>query len=102
MTSLPWGLLPVTSSKLVPKIQLSCSTVPARGSLRATGSVSMTSASSLVNVSVASWGGTVLDKPYNHYSLLATIEDIFALHLLWYAGAPGLTSFGPDVFNSKS
>jgi hypothetical protein len=55
-----------------------------------------------VNVFVASWGGTVLDKPYNHYSLLATIEDIFALPLLGYAGARGLTSFGPDVFNSKS
>jgi phospholipase C len=46
-------------------------------------------------------GGTVSDKTYNHYSLLATIEDIFALPRLGYAGAPGLNSFGPDVFNSR-
>jgi hypothetical protein len=39
----------------------------------------------MANVSVASWGGTVLDKPYNRYSLLATIEDIFTLPLLGYA-----------------
>lgn len=37
---------------------------------------------------------------YNHYSLLATIEDIFSLPRLGYAGAPGLPSFGPDVFNA--
>jgi hypothetical protein len=47
-------------------------------------------------------GGTVSEKPYNHYSLLATIEDIFSLPRLGYAGAPGLDGFGPDVFNSRS
>lgn len=47
-------------------------------------------------------GDTTSDTPYNHYSLLASIEDIFSLPRLGYAGAPGLNSFGPDVFNARS
>lgn len=42
-------------------------------------------------------GGTVSDKTYSHCSLLATIEDIFSLPRLGYAGAPGVNSFGHDV-----
>jgi hypothetical protein len=42
--------------------------------------------------------GTVSQTPYNHYSLLKSIEDIFGLPYLGYAGRPGLTSFGADVF----
>lgn len=45
-------------------------------------------------------GATTSDKMYNHYSLLASIEDIFSLPRLGYAGAPGLNTFGPDVFNA--
>jgi hypothetical protein len=36
--------------------------------------------------------------PYNHYSLLRSIEDIFGLGYLGYAGRPGVTSFGSDIF----
>jgi hypothetical protein len=36
--------------------------------------------------------------PYNHYSLLRTVEDIFGLGHLGYAAEPELQSFGPDVF----
>lgn len=46
-------------------------------------------------------GGTSSDTPYNHFSLLASIEDIFSLPRLGYAGAPGLNSFGADVFNAR-
>ena len=46
-------------------------------------------------------GGTTSDTPYNHYSLLATIEDAFSLPRLGYAGAPGLRPFGPDVFDGR-
>ncbi|MDQ6752931.1 MAG: phosphoesterase [Actinomycetota bacterium] len=46
-------------------------------------------------------GGTTSNTAYNHYSLLATIEDIFSLPRLGYAGAPGLNSFGADVFNNR-
>lgn len=42
--------------------------------------------------------GTVSTAPYNHYALLRTIEDIFGLTHLGYAAAPGLRTFGADVF----
>jgi phosphatidylinositol-3-phosphatase len=45
--------------------------------------------------------GTVSNTPYNHYSLLRTIEDIFVPGTyLGYAGASGLRSMGSDVFAS--
>lgn len=42
--------------------------------------------------------GTVTNVPYNHYSMLRSVEDIFALSHLGYAGQRGLASFGRDVF----
>lgn len=45
-------------------------------------------------------GGTTSNTPYNHYSLLASIEDNFSLPRLGYAGAPGLKPFGTDVLNN--
>ena len=42
--------------------------------------------------------GTVSTVPYNHYSLLRTIEDIFALPHLGDAAMPQARSFGADVF----
>ena len=42
--------------------------------------------------------GTVSTVPYNHYSLLRTIEDIFGLPHLGDAAMPQSRSFGPDVF----
>ncbi len=42
--------------------------------------------------------GTVSNVPYNHYSLLRSIEDVFRLAHLGYAGRAGLASFGRDVF----
>ncbi len=43
--------------------------------------------------------GTVSKTPYNHYSLLRSVEDIFGLDHLGYAGQAGLKSFGKDVFS---
>jgi hypothetical protein len=43
-------------------------------------------------------GGTVDQDPYNHFSLLRTIEDVFGLAHLGYAGAAGASSFGASVF----
>jgi hypothetical protein len=37
--------------------------------------------------------------PYNHYALLRSVEDIFGLQYLGYAGQAGLQGFGPDVYN---
>ena len=42
--------------------------------------------------------GTVSTVDYNHYSLLRTIEDIFARPHLGDAAMPQVRSFGPDVF----
>jgi hypothetical protein len=42
--------------------------------------------------------GTVSDVPYNHYSLLRWTEDNFGLGHVGFAAAPGLVTFGGDVF----
>ena len=44
--------------------------------------------------------GTVSHQPYNHYSLLRTVETIFALPPLGYAAAADLKIFGADVFSA--
>jgi hypothetical protein len=38
-------------------------------------------------------------EPYNHFSLLRTIEDLFGLRHLGYAGASGVSSFEPSLFS---
>jgi hypothetical protein len=43
--------------------------------------------------------GTVSQTPYNHYTMLRSVEDIFGLPHIAYAGLPGETSFGTDIFN---
>jgi hypothetical protein len=42
--------------------------------------------------------GAVSDVPYNHYSLLRSVESIFRLAPLGFAAAPQLETFGADVF----
>jgi phosphatidylinositol-3-phosphatase len=42
--------------------------------------------------------GTVSPMPYNHYSQLATVEDLFGLPLLGDAKQPQVKPFGSDVF----
>lgn len=44
--------------------------------------------------------GTVSDSPYNHYSLLRSIEDVFGLRHLGYAAKSDLAPFGNDVFGT--
>jgi hypothetical protein len=44
--------------------------------------------------------GTWSTTPYNHYSLLASLEDVFGLGYLGYAATPDLNRFGLDVYNS--
>lgn len=45
--------------------------------------------------------GSVNDTPYNHYALLRSIEDPFALPHLGFAAQPGLKPFGADVYNAQ-
>jgi phosphatidylinositol-3-phosphatase len=42
--------------------------------------------------------GSVNPTPYNHYSLLRTLEDLFGVGHLGFAGQAGLRPFGADVF----
>jgi hypothetical protein len=46
--------------------------------------------------------GTRSNVPYNHYSLLRTIEDIFGLAHLGHAASRTLASFGRDVFTGAA
>lgn len=45
--------------------------------------------------------GTVSITDYNHFSMLKTLEDIFGLPYLGYAGQTALASFGPDVCTNR-
>jgi hypothetical protein len=44
--------------------------------------------------------GTVSTEPYNHYSLLRSIEDNFGLPHLGFAAQAGLRPFGEDVLDN--
>jgi len=52
--------------------------------------------------------GATDNTPYNHYSLLRTLEDLYGIATggsdghghLGYAGTDGVSSFGPDVFSA--
>jgi phosphatidylinositol-3-phosphatase len=46
--------------------------------------------------------GTVTTAPYNHYSLLRSVEDLFALPHLGFAGQANLQGFGPDVYTKPA
>ena len=51
---------------------------------------------------ISKWttGNTWSTTPYNHYALLASLEEIFGQPKLGYAGSAGLNRFGLDVYNS--
>ncbi|MEI2777645.1 MAG: alkaline phosphatase family protein [Tetrasphaera sp.] len=44
--------------------------------------------------------GTATTRDYNHYSLLASTQDIFTVPYLGYAAKPALPRFGRDVWNA--
>jgi hypothetical protein len=43
----------------------------------------------------------VSQEPYNHFSLLRTIEDLFGLPHLGYAGLSKVSSFEPSIFSVR-
>ena len=45
--------------------------------------------------------GSTTATPYNHFSLLRSLEDIFGLPHLGEAAAPTLAAFGPDVYTNE-
>jgi hypothetical protein len=46
-------------------------------------------------------GGTTTQEEFNHYSLLRTVEDLFGLGHLGYAGLPAVKSLPPAMFTAK-
>jgi hypothetical protein len=44
--------------------------------------------------------GTTSETYFNHFSLLATVEELFALERLGYAAEPAITGFDESVFNA--
>jgi hypothetical protein len=44
---------------------------------------------------------TISQEPYDHYSLLRTIEDLFGLKHLGYAGGAHVGAFEPSLFAAK-
>ena len=44
--------------------------------------------------------GTTSATPYNHFALLKTLESIYGVDYLGYAGRKDLASFGDDVFTN--
>src|ERR1700722_15810025 len=46
--------------------------------------------------------GTVSQLPYNHYALLRSVEDIFGVAHLGFAGQAGLKAFGADIFTQRN
>jgi len=73
----------------------------ALGALNFTGDGSGGGRTGAVLISPFIKPGTVSTVGYNHYYVLHSIEDYFGLSsYLGYAGYPGTTDFGPDVFGS--
>jgi len=46
-------------------------------------------------------GATTNQEAFNHFSLLRTIEDLFSLKHLGYAGLPAVKPFEPSMFTAK-
>jgi hypothetical protein len=46
-------------------------------------------------------GGVISQEPYDHFSLLRTIEDLFHLKHLGYAAGAHVTAFEPSLFAAK-
>ena len=44
--------------------------------------------------------GTESPNAYNHYSLLRSLEDLFGVKHLGFAGSKGVTSFGTDIYSN--
>jgi phosphatidylinositol-3-phosphatase len=46
--------------------------------------------------------GTTSETYFNHFSLLATIEELFGLEKIGYAAEPAITGFDESIFNAAS
>ena len=72
---------------------------PATGPVRKTGGGGRVGA---VLISPFIEAGTTSETYFNHFSLLATIEELFSLEKIGYAAEPAITGFDESIFNAGS
>jgi phosphatidylinositol-3-phosphatase len=72
---------------------------PAAGPVKPTGGGGRVGALLLSPLVAA---GTTSETYFNHYSLLATIEELFGLEKIGYAAEPAITGFDESIFNAGS
>ncbi|HET7416454.1 MAG TPA: alkaline phosphatase family protein [Solirubrobacterales bacterium] len=70
---------------------------PATGPVKATGGGGQVGA---LLISPFVEAGTTSETYFNHFSLLATIEDLFGLEKIGYAAEPAITGFDETIFNA--
>jgi flagellar motor protein MotB len=75
------------------------SEAPVTGPVRKTGGGGRVGA---VLISPFVEAGTTSETYFNHYSLLATIEELFSLEKIGYAAEPAITGFDESIFNAGS
>jgi hypothetical protein len=72
---------------------------PAAGPVKETGGGGRVGA---VLISPFIEAGTTSETYFNHFSLLATIEELFSLEKLGYAAEPAIAGFDESIFNAGS
>jgi hypothetical protein len=72
---------------------------PATGPVKKTGGGGRVGA---VLISPFIEAGTTSETYFNHFSLLATIEELFSLEKIGYAAEPAITGFDESIFNAGS
>lgn len=78
---------------------------PAEAKAEAAGPVKETGGGGRVGAVLVSpfvEAGTTSETYFNHYSLLATIEELFSLEKIGYAAEPAITGFDESIFNASS
>ncbi|HYQ79599.1 MAG TPA: alkaline phosphatase family protein [Solirubrobacterales bacterium] len=108
------GMIAITSSQAPQDVEApdtsSCCVSPAFPNLPAppaeapaTGPVKPTGGGGRVGLLLISpyiEPGTTSETYFNHFSLLATIEELFGLEKLGYAAEPAITGFDESIFNA--
>lgn len=98
------GLLMITFDESAATDTLACCAEPAGLNTPAPGITGPGGGrTGLVAVSPFITPGTQSAVPYNHYSFLKSMEQVFGIdEYLGYANMPGLVPFGDDVYNNKA
>jgi phosphatidylinositol-3-phosphatase len=82
-----------------PNLPAPASPAPATGPVRETGGGGRVG---LLLLSPFVEPGTTSETYFNHFSLLATIEELFGLERIGYAAEPAITGFDESIFNAGS